>query len=194
MVADSMNPEVLVSLNNEMEAWAIVSALHAHGIRAETTGNYTAGFQAEAPGTVSVVVGRADIARARQVLQETCREFAEIDWSTIDVGDDHPSLGPEDRPKETNPQKKSGSFQFSIRSLLILQAVVSVVLSLWKGLHTTLFSVFVVAATIFILTLTGTVAVASNLERARQAWTYTGRALLVGLLVLGLILLMAEIL
>ncbi|MEA1951245.1 MAG: hypothetical protein U9N87_07670, partial [Planctomycetota bacterium] len=126
--------------------------------------------------------------------QETCLNFAEIDWSTIDVGDDHPVSEEEELSAETDSPKKSGPFQFSIRSLLILQTVVSVVLSLWQGMHIALYSIFAVATAIFILTLVGTVAVASNLQRARQAWAYTGRALLVGLLALGLIFLVVIIL
>ena len=87
MPADPNNPEVLTSVGTDIEAAAIVGALAARGIEAATTGGYTAGFRAEAPGQVHVIVKREDLERARQALAEIEREQPEVDWSQIDVGE-----------------------------------------------------------------------------------------------------------
>ena len=70
MTLDPNNPETLIRVATEIEATAIVTALAAEGIEATTTGSYTAGFQAEAPGTVDVVVRRKDLARSQSLLAE----------------------------------------------------------------------------------------------------------------------------
>lgn len=70
MTSDPNSPEVLLKVPTEFEAAAIVGALADHGVGALTTGGYTSGFQAEAPGNVAVVVKHVDIDRAKQVLAE----------------------------------------------------------------------------------------------------------------------------
>ncbi len=70
MPADPNNPEVLTSVRTDVEAAAIVGALAARGIEASTTGGYTAGFRAEAPGYVNVIVKYEDLDRARHALVE----------------------------------------------------------------------------------------------------------------------------
>jgi len=87
MPADPKNPEVVAKVRNEIEAAAIVTALAAEGIEATTTGEYTSGFRAEAPGQVSVVVRNADLVRAEQILAEFKEHEPDIDWSNVDVGD-----------------------------------------------------------------------------------------------------------
>jgi hypothetical protein len=37
------------------------------------------------PGGVSVIVGEADLERAKKVLEELRRHGAEVDWSQVDV-------------------------------------------------------------------------------------------------------------
>jgi hypothetical protein len=83
-------PERIVRLTStprEMEAGMIVAALEQEGIRAAMTGAATAGFRAEAPGWVQVLVAEDDLPRARAVLEELRRESKDIDWSQIDVGE-----------------------------------------------------------------------------------------------------------
>ena len=46
-----------------------VAALEDAGISANAQGGLTAGFRAEAPGGVRVMVRRADVERAREVLR-----------------------------------------------------------------------------------------------------------------------------
>lgn len=63
-------PMTLVSVPNEFEAAMIVSALASHEIDASTSGSFTAGFRAEAPGDVEVLVRHRDLQRAQTVLDE----------------------------------------------------------------------------------------------------------------------------
>ncbi len=60
----------LTSAGNEAEAVAIVARLEAEGIKAQSVGGLTAGFRAEAPGYVQIIVPRADLERARKILAE----------------------------------------------------------------------------------------------------------------------------
>jgi hypothetical protein len=83
----------LTTVTGEFEATAIVSALEAEGIRATTVGGFTAGFRAEAPGGVSVMVLEDDLPRAKQILTDLREHGAGIDWSQVDV----------DAPEEGEP-------------------------------------------------------------------------------------------
>jgi Putative prokaryotic signal transducing protein len=87
MTDDPGSPEVLTTAPTDMEAAAIVSALDAHGIQAITTGGYIAGFRAEAPAVVNVIVRHEDLARAKQVLADINQGTSAIDWSQVDVGE-----------------------------------------------------------------------------------------------------------
>ncbi len=78
---------LLTSTPTEMEAGIIVGALEARGIKATMTGTYTAGFRAEAPGWVQVLVAEDDLPAAHEVLAEVKRGDDTIDWSQVDVGE-----------------------------------------------------------------------------------------------------------
>jgi hypothetical protein len=91
MNLDDENLSRLTTVPGEYEATAIVSALEAEGIRATTVGGFTAGFRAEAPGGVSVMVLEDDLPRAKQILAELRRQGAGIDWSQVDT--EHPDEG-----------------------------------------------------------------------------------------------------
>ena len=211
MADDPLSPKVLVSVANEVEAAAVVSALAAHGIRARAVGGYTSGFRAEAPGLVKVVVGQADLARAEKVLVELESERGEVDWSAVDFGDDPSSQDgeaapggadgePSGEPPPAAPEPDRCPLQFSIAHLLILQTIVSVALAVWRGHQTGLLNAVVLfAATYFallavavVLIVAGTVRVASDLNRAREAWRYVGRALTVGCVVIALFVMAGE--
>ena len=73
MTADPNRPEPLLSVRTEIEATAIVTALAGYGIEAFAVGGYTAGFRAEAPGNVQVLVKHANLDRAKQALGEIRR-------------------------------------------------------------------------------------------------------------------------
>jgi len=75
----------LISTPTEMEAGIMMAALEAAGIKATMTGAATAGFRAEAPGEVQILVAEADVARARRVLDES--DDVEVDWSQVDIGE-----------------------------------------------------------------------------------------------------------
>jgi hypothetical protein len=75
----------LVTVTTDWEAAAIVSALDAEQIRAQAVGGYTAGFRAETPGGVSVIVAEDDLPRAKQILAELKSHGAGVDWSQVDV-------------------------------------------------------------------------------------------------------------
>jgi len=198
MVADPMSPEVLVSVPDEMEAAAIVDALAEHGIRARAVGGYTSGFRAEAPGDVKVVVGRADMARAEEVLAEIRSEPVEVDWSEVDVGD---GLTGEDEPTEDGTSEDElPRFQFSIATLLAVQTIASIGLAAWKSLQGRVSFIVAFSATYLLfmavtplLIAAGTIGVATDLNRARQAWQYVGRALTVGIALVALLFVFARL-
>jgi hypothetical protein len=79
--------KLLTSTPLEMDAGIIVSALEENGIKATLSGAATAGFRAEAPGWVQVLVAEEDLSRAQRVLEEVQRSHSdEVDWSQVDVG------------------------------------------------------------------------------------------------------------
>lgn len=202
---DPMSPEVLVSVPDELEAAAIVGALGEQGIRARTVGGYTSGFRAEAPGMVKVIVGRGDLARAKLLLADIHAEPGAVDWSKVDVGDPTPWSEEEDaeaadQGEATEPRPTR--FQFRLATLLIVQTALSVALALWRGIHVGMFSALglfaatflLLLAVMFVLITAGTVVVASDPPRARAAWRYVGRALVVGLVMLAPLLAVLKIL
>lgn len=85
MTIDPERVEKLTTVFTDFEAAAIVAALESEGIRARAVGGYTAGFRAEAPGSVSVLVSETDLERAKAVLEELRKHGAGIDWSKVDV-------------------------------------------------------------------------------------------------------------
>lgn len=86
MTVDPNNPEILTSVTSDIEAAAIVAALAAQGIEASTTGGFTAGFRAEAPGVINVIVRQRDLVGALQIFNHL-KEADGLDWSQVDVGD-----------------------------------------------------------------------------------------------------------
>jgi hypothetical protein len=87
MADDPNRPCELLSVANEIEAAGIVTALAAYDIVASTTGAFTSGLRAEAPGDVHIVVRRSDLDRAKLALAEIRKDQGQIDWSAIDVGE-----------------------------------------------------------------------------------------------------------
>ena len=83
---DLNSPTQIRTVPTEFEAAAIVAALASHGIRSSTTGDFTSGFRAEAPGWVKVVVAQKDFEESNQILTELESNSEAIDWSKIDVG------------------------------------------------------------------------------------------------------------
>ena len=86
MSTDPESPKVVKSVPSEIEGAAIVATLADHGIKASTTGDFTSGFRAEAPGWVEVVVKAEDFERAEKILS-THLDEKPVDWSKVDVGE-----------------------------------------------------------------------------------------------------------
>ena len=87
MADQSSSPCLLLSVVTEAEAVSIVTALAEYGIEALTAGGVTAGFKAEAPGSVQILVRSADLEKAQQALAEIRKEEGDVDWSKVDVGE-----------------------------------------------------------------------------------------------------------
>jgi len=198
MASDPMSPEVLVSVPDEMEAAAIVVALAERGIRARAVGGYTSGFRAEAPGDVKVVVGRADLARAEEVLAEIRGEPAEVDWSQVDVGDGR--MGEDESTDDASSEDTLPWYQFKLATLLAVQTIASLGLAAWRSL-----SGWVDFAVVFFLTYVaflaitpfliaaGTIGIATDMDRARQVWRYLGRAVTAGIALAVLLFVFARV-
>lgn len=71
MVSDDNDRFVaLMSAANEAEAAMVVAALECQGVSAHPEGGLTAGFRAEAPGHVRIVVKKSQLEQARAVLDD----------------------------------------------------------------------------------------------------------------------------
>lgn len=79
----------------EVEATMVADALKREGIQAEPAGLLTAGFRAEAPGKVKVLVHADDLTQAQALLDEYIHSRDEIDWSQVDVGEPEDGTAPE---------------------------------------------------------------------------------------------------
>ncbi len=77
----------LAFFDREIEATMLADELQNHGIAAQAAGTLTAGFRAEAPGSVKVLVHERDLQRAEQIMKESIASRGDIDWDQIDVGE-----------------------------------------------------------------------------------------------------------
>ena len=68
-MTDADSPVQLATVLNEMFAAPIIGALAAEGIEAHAVGGFTAGFLAEAPGSVQIMVKYSDLDSAQVVLE-----------------------------------------------------------------------------------------------------------------------------
>jgi hypothetical protein len=119
----------LTSTPREMEAGLIVAALAEHGIKATMTGEATAGFRAEAPGRVQVLVAEGDLPRAQGVLDDLQHEGEEIDWARVDVGEPE-----EETTFEATPWWAGLSFWRRIASVLVVAYLLWVFANVVAGL------------------------------------------------------------
>lgn len=87
------HPDHLITLAtfpSEIDATLLAGELKNLGIAAEASGILTAGFRAEAPGSVKVLVHPEDLAAAQQIMNDYNAAHDNIDWDNIDVGDMEP--------------------------------------------------------------------------------------------------------
>jgi len=85
--ADDQKLVTLAFLAGEIEATLLADELKNHGIPAEASGTFTAGFRAEAPGSVKVLVHEKDLAAAKQIMDDYHASKEAIDWDQVDVGE-----------------------------------------------------------------------------------------------------------
>lgn len=77
----------LAFFDREIDATMLADELRNHGIDAQASGALTAGFRAEAPGSVKVLVHKRDLDRAKTVMDESQASRQDIDWDNVDVGE-----------------------------------------------------------------------------------------------------------
>jgi hypothetical protein len=87
----------LTTLSGEIQATLLADELKRQGIPAEPSGVMTAGFRAEAPGSVKVLVRESDLAEARRMMDDYFSSQKQIDWDQVDVGEreDGPAAEPD---------------------------------------------------------------------------------------------------
>ena len=85
-MTDENAPVTLCAFPQELYAQLLVDALSDHGITSEMSGGMTAGFRAEAPGMVKVLVNPSDLEAARAFFTEWEHEGRSIDWDSVDLG------------------------------------------------------------------------------------------------------------
>jgi putative signal transducing protein len=85
MDLDNEKLKKVTTVWSEYEAAAIVNALEADGIRAQPTGGYTAGFRAESPSGVAILVFEDDLERAKAIVSDLRTRGAGVDWDNVDV-------------------------------------------------------------------------------------------------------------
>ncbi len=80
---------LLMSTRTEFEGRTIAAALEAEGITTKVFAASAQMLQWEGgiTSTVRVMVRRADLARAGDVLRATRRDSVDLDWSEVDVGE-----------------------------------------------------------------------------------------------------------
>lgn len=178
----------LLSVANEPEAAAIVAALADRGIVARYVGGYTAGFLAEAPGRVDVLVRQEDLARASDVVEEHSSSVAEIDWSTVDCGDSRP-LSEDEQSDTAIADIKPRPLQVSLKTLLVVQSVFCILLGFLQTPFAGFFFMTLIVVAIYVFIAVGTVEIISKQERASERLRYLASSLiLLGILLFAMLL------
>lgn len=90
MTSDNEPTVTLLNCRTSFEAEAIAHALRSRGVNAQTVDSANAGIWLGMNNVSQpkIVVLAHDEARARRALEEIKSEVSEIDWSTVDVGDE----------------------------------------------------------------------------------------------------------
>ena len=87
-MSDSNDPVLLTEVLTEADAILLRDALAEHGVRTTYNGAAIAGFRAEAPAMVRLLVAEEDYERARALMAEHSLEEGDtVDWSSVDVGE-----------------------------------------------------------------------------------------------------------
>ena len=86
-------PAVVAVYKTEFEASLTKNMFVEAGIPCELVGAMTAGFRAEAPGEVKVLVPASFEEQALKLLIEHSKAMLEADADEVDSGDDTPYMG-----------------------------------------------------------------------------------------------------
>ena len=86
MTTDESRTSIVAQLPSEWQADILNDVLRDQGIDAQVVGGLTAGFRAEAPGLVRVIVPEEQYEAALAALAAHQKEASKIDWSQVDVG------------------------------------------------------------------------------------------------------------
>ncbi len=133
----------LTSVSTEVEADLIVGMLNEHGIAAVATGGYTSQFQAQAPGTVQVLVNQENLSAARSLLARRRPARAAIRYPGKQSSSPASDSSDEDEQKSVGADRDLVELgespwsppQFSLGSLVIAVTAFCFVCSMIKGLH-----------------------------------------------------------
>ncbi|MEM8494782.1 MAG: hypothetical protein AAF663_05295 [Planctomycetota bacterium] len=93
---DSSDPATLCILNSEVQAAMLVAELNVADIFAVSSGGLTAGFRAEAPGRVKVLVPAERYDEAKALYAEWIAGVEDIDWDDVDLGEFEDGAPPAD--------------------------------------------------------------------------------------------------
>jgi len=85
---DPLRPVVLAAFATEMEASLLLPLLEQANVKAHMVGGAIAGFRAETPAEVHVMVTAIDLPVAQKVLKDfESEQQAPVDWDQVDVGE-----------------------------------------------------------------------------------------------------------
>lgn len=86
-MSEPTNPVLLTEVPNEADAILLRDALAEQGVRAVYNGAAIAGFRAEAPAMVRVLVAADDLDQAKRLIADHSLDSGGgVDWSQVDVG------------------------------------------------------------------------------------------------------------
>ncbi len=78
----------LMTVRTEVEGAIIVGLLTDHGIEAQAVGGNLAGFRAEVPAMVQVLVAETQVELAQEIISEARRASAALETQSGDFDDD----------------------------------------------------------------------------------------------------------
>lgn len=86
-MSEPANPVLLTEVPTEADAILLRDALAEHGVRTVYNGAAIAGFRAEAPAMVRLLVASDELEQAKALIAEHGLDSGtEVDWSQVDVG------------------------------------------------------------------------------------------------------------
>ncbi len=77
---------MVASTYTDYEARILGGILEEAGLLVQLSGEHTATFRTEAPGSVALLVPQKDAERAKELLARAKQEARDLDWDKIDFG------------------------------------------------------------------------------------------------------------